>query len=134
MSHPHRNQPIYFHCKSIYWVPYIVVGRGFLTPLFHEDPFSKFPPAPFLWLNVLWSRQIEFDILLSDIMELNFRALTSLGTLVPSAPSYIFYAASNQIYWRFDTDDMVLTSTFIWHHTYKHTQSTQEPVDWHTWS
>ena len=110
----------------------ITVGTGFLTSLFYEDP-TKLPllfpnlsnpsiprPPPtffavlFLWLTV-WSRQMECVILLNDIM-------FSLGTLVLTAPCCVFYATRNQIYWRFETDDMVLASTLIWHQTYRQTK------------
>ena len=50
-------------------------------------------------------------------MDLN---LSSLGTLVPAATCYVFYATKNQIY-RFDIDDMAFASTQIWYHTQTHT-------------
>ena len=34
--------------------------------------------------------------------------LLIIGTVVPAAPC-VFYATAHQIYWRFDTDDMVFT-------------------------
>ena len=106
----------------------ITVGTGFLTSLFYEDPtkllllFSNLsnPLTPtlfvvlFVWLTV-WSHQKEWVILLNDII---FR----LGTLVLTAPCCVFYATRNQIYWRFETDDMVLASTLIWHQTYRQTK------------
>ena len=103
----------------------ITVGTGFLTSLFYEDPtkllllFSNLsnPLTPtlfvvlFLWLTV-WSHKREWVILLHDI-------IFSLGTLVLAAPCCVFYATSNQICWRFDTDDMVFASGLIWHQTYR---------------
>ena len=95
------------------------------TPLnclsfFQICPTPQPPPLPtffavlFLWLTV-WSRQMECVILLNDIM-------FSLGTLVLTAPCCVFYATRNQIYWRFDTDDMVFASALIWHQTHRQKQ------------
>ena len=94
-----------------------IVGRGFLTPLFNDDPLYFLPPPPpsailsqvlpkhsplspsthfvalFLWLNVSWHNIYLCDILLND-MDLN---LLSLGTLVPATPC-VFYAARHQVY------------------------------------
>ena len=60
--------------------------------------------------------------------------MSSLSTLVPEEPWYVFYVTRHQVYW-------VLTHNvvFYWYsnlisHTHKHknTQRTQGPVDWHT--
>ena len=85
---------LYFNYGELF----IIVGRGFLTPLFYKTPPKLLSPffqilsnprpallfALFIWLN-LWSCQIERAnvILLNNIMDLN---LPSLGTLVPAAP------------------------------------------------
>ena len=44
---------------------------------------------------------------------------SSLGTLVPEAPCYVFYETRGQVYCRFDTEDMVYGNTLIWYHTHK---------------
>ena len=101
---------------------------------FPLSPFFKFGPLPtalflalFLWLNV-WSRQIYCFLL--NVMDLN---LSILHTLVPAAPICVFYGTRNQIYRSFDTYNIVSATTLIWYHiTYKHTQDTQGPIDWHT--
>ena len=52
-----------------------IVGRGFLTTLFHEDPLIlPTPPCYFL---------------LNDIMVLH---MSNLVTLVPRGPNSVFYA------------------------------------------
>ena len=107
--------------KSLY-----IVGRRVLNPLFYEDdlpyisksPFFKFfpppPPLPFstflspptlnatalsviifLWINE-WSRHIWYTILLNDNMDLQ---MSSLPTLVPEGPWFVFYATRQQFYW-----------------------------------
>ena len=50
--------------------------------------------------------------------------LSRLGILVTAAPCCVFYAneTKHQIYWRFDTDDMVFASAFL-SHTDKHIDS-----------
>ena len=66
--------------------------------------------ALLLWLNV-WPHH-TCVILLNDIIDLN---LLSLGTIVPVAPCYVFYATRHQICWGFDPNDMDLTSIMIWY-------------------
>ena len=39
--------------------------------------------------------------------------LQCLGNIVPAASCCVFYATRHQIYWRFDMDDMILTSNLI---------------------
>ena len=51
-------------------------------------------------------------------MDLN---LSSLGTLVPAAPCFVFYLLRHQIYWRFGTDDMVFWFYNLLLHTQKNT-------------
>ena len=53
-------------------------------------------------------------ILLNDVTDLH---LLSLGTILPEAPWYVFYATRCQVYCRFDTDDMAFASTLILYHT-----------------
>ena len=124
------------------------------TPLFYEDPLYFLPPTHFqilstpplschlqppppllvLWLNG-WSHHIWCAILLNDIINLH---MSSLGTLVPEGPWYLFYAKRRQVYWGL-THNVV----FCWYsnlilrtqtHTYTHKdiQHTQGLVDLHT--
>ena len=48
-----------------------------------------------------------------------------------TSSTYVFYTTRHQNYWRFDTNDIVLTSTLIWYHTQTKTQDTQWPKEWH---
>ena len=52
-----------------------------------------------------------------SIVGIGFPNLSSLGTIIPVAPRCVFYAI-NEIYWMFDSTDMVFASAQIWHHTY----------------
>ena len=82
------------------------------TPFIAYSPFFQIlsnlpPPSPpmfnptalfnvlFLWLNG-WSCHIWCVILLSRIMDLY---MSSLGTLVPEVPYFVFYATRRQVYW-----------------------------------
>ena len=59
--------------------------------------------------------------------------LSSLGTLLPEAPCYAFYATRNQIYCRSDTDHMAFAGTLIWYystHKQMHAHHTQGLIDW----
>ena len=97
------------------------------SPLFYEDPLYCLPPSsdfvqPLLlcvvllpWLN-LWSRYISV-LLLDNIMNLN---LLSLGTVVSAASCCVLYSTRYQIYWRFNTYNMVFTTTVIRNHTHTH--------------
>ena len=73
--------------------------------------FCSVPPTLLIWLNV-WDLMCHFS---NDIVNLN---LSSIGTLVPVAPCGVFHATRNQIYWRFDMDNMVFTGTLILYHTH----------------
>ena len=122
-----------------------IVSRGFLTPLFHEDPsplyclrhFFKFCSSPppqththFLLLCFFgWMcDHATCFVLFNDIMDLNF---LGLGTLVQAVPCYVFYATTHQIYWRCDTDGMVFAGTLIWDHTLRQTY-TVHTRNWYT--
>ena len=63
---------------------------------------------------------IECVTVLNDIKDLK---LLSFGTLVLAAPCSIFYATWDQIYWSFDTDEMVFASTLIWYHLHRKTHT-----------
>ena len=70
-------------------------------------------------------------ILLNDNIDMY---VSSLGTLVPEGPWYLFYATRCQFYW-----GLAYNVVFQWYsdlisHTHKHknTQHTQEALDWHT--
>ena len=134
----------------------IIVGWGFLTPLFYEDPlyclwpppfFNNFPvplprhlqPAPlllfllscfFVWMG---DRTI-FDVPLNDIMDLH---MSNLGTRAPERPCCVFYAIKHQVDW--DLRHVVFTGTLIWSdkpnthtNTHTNTQLKQGPIEWHT--
>ena len=73
----------------------------------------------FLWLNG-WSRHIRCAILLNDNIDL---FMSSLGTLVPEGPGYVFYATRRQVY-RGLTHNVVFTGTLIWYHKHRITHST----------
>ena len=63
---------------------------------------------------------IECVTVLNDIKDLK---LLSLGTLVLAAPCSIFYITRDQIYWSFDTDEMVFATTLIWYHLHRKTHA-----------
>ena len=149
------NDWIYLTCFSN------LVARGYLTPLFYEDPliwsisppFFKFcatslPPSPspptststalflvlFLWQN-RWLYHIWCVILFSDIMDLH---MLSVGTLYHKDVAVCFMQQGIKItevwhiMWYFVVN-------LIWYHTHtkntytqKHTRHTQGPTDWHT--
>ena len=100
---------------------WIIVGRGFLTPLFYKDPP---PPPPLSLLPCLfgWMSDHATSVLLclmNDIIDhLN---ILRLGTLVQAALCCVFYTTRHQIYWRFASDDMVFASILIWYHTHRQT-------------
>ena len=39
--------------------------------------------------------------------------LSSLGTLVPEVPQYVFYAKRHQFYIKFDINDTIFASTLV---------------------
>ena len=105
-------RPPFFPNSSLW----LIVGKEFLTaptlgrspciqcPTFLKFcPTSQHPPTLFVALFLC-------VILINDIMDLN---LSSLGNLVLTTPCCVFYATRNQIYRRFDTDDMVFASALI---------------------
>ena len=59
--------------------------------------------------------------------------LSSLGTLLPEAPCYAFYATRNQVYCRSDTDHMAFAGTLIWYYsTQTNTRTPQQGlIDWY---
>ena len=63
-------------------------------------------------------------------MDLN---LSSLRSLVPAAPCWVFHATWHQIYGWFDTDDMFFANALITH-TDKHMQDTQGLIEWHIYT
>ena len=110
--------PLDRNCKFLY-----IVGRGVLTT-FYEDilyclcppPFFKFCPLPPLPLLPCHLR-IWCAILLNDNIDLY---MSSLGTLVPEGPWYLFYATRCQFYW-----GLAYNVVFQWYsdlisHTHKH--------------
>ena len=62
--------------------------------------------------------------------------LLSLGTLLPEAPCYVFYATMHQVYCRFDTDGMAFSGILILYkththtHTHTHTKETEVKTNW----
>ena len=110
-----------------------------LPPPLAPSPTSLSPPTLtsiilsvviFLWLNG-WSHHIWRAILLNDNMDIH---MSSLVTLVPEGPSFVFYATRHHVYW-----GLTHNTVFYWYsnlisHTQicKHTQHTQGSVDWHT--
>ena len=95
---------------SILWKPYISYSPPPSFAIFFPKPP---PPAPLLWLNV-WSCQMEFVVLLNNIMD---RKLPRLGNLVPAAPYCVSHITRHPIYWRFDTV-WQFAKTLIWYHTH----------------
>ena len=89
------------------------------------------PPLFFLLSSVLWLngllRHIWYVVLFNYNMDLH---MSSLGTLVPEGTLCVFYAAKRQVYW-----GLIHNVVFYWYSNStsqnKHTQHTQEPVDWH---
>ena len=88
-----------------------------------------------LWLDV-WSHHNWWTILLKVIMNLQ---MSSLGTLAPEAPWYVFYAKRCHVYlsnWGLTHNAVIcwywLDISHTHTHTHKHTQHTLGPVDWHT--
>ena len=61
--------------------------------------------------------------------------MSTLGTLVPERPCYVFYETRHQVYWGPTHSvviclysDLILQNT----HTHKDTQHNQRPIDWHS--
>ena len=97
------------------------------TPFFKiwppPSPTFLSPPTPtaltvvvFLWL-IGWSRHTWCATLLNDSMDLY---TSSLSTLVPEGPWYMFYATRHQVYW-----GLTYNVVFYWYsnlisHTHKH--------------
>ena len=110
-----------------------------LHPLLHPPSTSLSPPTLttiilslviFLWLNG-WSHHIWRAIILNANMDIH---MSSLVTLVPVGPSFVFYVTRHQVYW-----GLTHNAVFYWYsnlishtQTCKHTQHTQRSVDWHT--
>ena len=121
--------------KSLY-----IVGRGVLTPLLYEDPHHYTPYHPRLFFLILSNPSTPFPlfpvtsnlhpycsfrcpvplaewviipdlmwcaILLNDNMDLH---MSSLGTLVPEGPWYVFYAARCQVY-----GGLIYNVVFYWY-------------------
>ena len=107
------------------------------TPTPHPNYLSPQTPTPtvlsvvlLLWLNG-WSRHISSAILFNDYMDLQ---MSSLGTLVPEGPWYVFHATRDQVYWG-PKHDVVFYwySDFVTTHTNTQTHTAHSgSVDWHT--
>ena len=99
----------------------IIVDRGFLTPLFYDDPpilptpFSKF--VLFLRLMGVIAPHMICYFLLNDLMNLH---MSNLVTLVPPGPCgvfffFFFFCNKAAVYWGV-AHDVVFTSTLLWYH------------------
>ena len=49
--------------------------------------------------------------------------LSRLSTLVTKAPRCLAYATRRQVYWRFDTDEIMFAITMIRSYSHRHTQT-----------
>ena len=95
----------------------------------YHPSFKLFPTSPPSTHSFCCLVSLTECVTLPDLMLFYFVILWTwtcregLGTLVPAAPCCVFYATRNQIYQRFDKDDMVFASfCFLISHTHIHTE------------
>ena len=124
--------------------PIDIAGRTFLTPYFMKSALYclRLPFFP----NFVHPSPCSFCCLISlaqciipphpcySVYWYYRPKLVESWYLSTVAPCYAFHVTRHQIYWRFDTEDMVFASTQIWYHSHRqtYTQDTQEPTDRHT--
>ena len=75
----------------------MIVGRGFLTPIFYEEPQYCLPPSPFPNFAQCPHPPALFLLLFCFGLTCGTKLL-SLGTVIPAAPCCVLYATGHQIY------------------------------------